>query len=483
MSELNLVLLGPPGSGKGTQGERLQEDLELPYYATGDILRAAVREGTELGRAAKDYMDRGDLVPDEVIVGMIGERIDSSEAADGFILDGFPRTAPQAQALATKLAELGRELTAVLLIDVSDEEVVRRLGGRRTCVENGHVFHVEFNPPKQEGVCDVDGSELVVRDDDKPEVIRHRLEQYHAKTAPLIEHYDSQSLLRQIDGAASPDAVADEIQRTLATLRLEAAREGTSVYKMIIRKTPEQVDKMAAAGEILVRCLHMLKAKARPGVTTKELDLAAEKLIRSQGAEPAFKGYRGFPGSICASPNSMVVHGIPGHYECKRGDVLSVDVGVIKDGWVADAAMTMPIGPIEAEARKLLDVTKTSLFAGVEQMQPGNKLGDVSAAIQRAVEIEGLSVIRTLVGHGIGREMHEDPQVPNFGTAGKGPVLEEGTVLAIEPMVNAGGPLVRMGDDGWAVYSQDGSLAAHFEFTVAVTADGPRILTPWHEES
>jgi len=222
MSELNLVLLGPPGSGKGTQGERLQQDLELPYYATGDILRAAVREGTELGKAAKDYMDRGDLVPDEVIVGMIGERIDSSEAVDGFILDGFPRTAPQAEALAAKLGELGRELTAVLLIDVSDEEVVRRLGGRRTCVENGHVFHVEFNPPKQEGVCDVDGSELIVRDDDKPEVIRHRLEQYHEKTAPLIEHYDSQSLLRQIDGAATPDAVADEIQRTLATLRLEA---------------------------------------------------------------------------------------------------------------------------------------------------------------------------------------------------------------------------------------------------------------------
>ena len=190
MSEQNLVLLGPPGSGKGTQGERLQEELQLPYYATGDILRAAVREGTELGRAAKEYMDRGDLVPDEVIVGMIGERIDSAEAADGFILDGFPRTAPQAEALAEKLAELGRELTSVLLIDVSDEEVVRRLGGRRTCVENGHVFHVEFNPPQQEGVCDVDGSELVVRDDDKPEVIRHRLEQYHSKTAPLIEHYD-----------------------------------------------------------------------------------------------------------------------------------------------------------------------------------------------------------------------------------------------------------------------------------------------------
>jgi methionyl aminopeptidase len=251
---------------------------------------------------------------------------------------------------------------------------------------------------------------------------------------------------------------------------------------MIVKKTPAQVDEMAVAGEILVRCLQMLAAKARPGVSTKELDLAAEKLIRAQGAEPAFKGYRGFPASICASPNSMVVHGIPGADELKRGDVLSIDVGVIKDGWVTDAAMTVPIGSIDPAARKLLDVTRGALFAGVEQMQPGNRLGDVSAAIQRAVEIEGLSIIRTLVGHGIGREMHEDPQVPNFGTPGKGPLLEEGTVLAIEPMVNAGGPLVRMGDDGWAVYSDDGSLAAHFEFTVAVTADGPRILTPWHED-
>jgi len=239
---------------------------------------------------------------------------------------------------------------------------------------------------------------------------------------------------------------------------------------------------MATSGRILVRCLRMLAAKARPGVTTKELDAAAEKFIRSQGAEPAFKGYRGFPGSICASPNSMVVHGIPSPYALKRGDVLSVDVGVVKDGWVADAAITVPIGSISPEARKLLDVTKAALFAGAEQMRPGNHLGDVSAAIQKAVEIEGLSIIRTLVGHGIGRDMHEDPQVPNFGEPGKGPELEEGAVLAIEPMVNAGGPLVKIGDDGWAVYSEDGSLAAHFEFTVAVTADGPRILTPWHED-
>jgi len=250
---------------------------------------------------------------------------------------------------------------------------------------------------------------------------------------------------------------------------------------MIIKKTPEQVDQMAASGEVLVRCLKMLAAKARPGVTTGELDEAAEKFIRSQGATPAFKGYRGFPGSICASPNSMVVHGIPGSYELQRGDVLSIDVGVVKDGWVADAAMTVPVGEVSAEATKLLELTKASLFAGVEQMRPGNHLGDVSAAIQHTVEAEGMSIIRTLVGHGIGREMHEEPQVPNFGEPGKGPELEVGTVLAIEPMVNVGGPLVRMDDDGWSVYSDDGSLAAHFEFTVAVTADGPRILTPWHE--
>jgi methionyl aminopeptidase len=251
---------------------------------------------------------------------------------------------------------------------------------------------------------------------------------------------------------------------------------------MIIKKTPEQIEKMAASGAILVRCLKMLASKARAGVTTEELDAVAEKFIRSQGAIPAFKGYRGFPGSICASPNSMVVHGIPDGYELKRGDVLSIDVGVVKDGWVSDAAITVPVGPISPEGKKLLDVTKASLFSGVEQMRPGNHLGDVSAAIQRAVEIEGLSIIRTLVGHGIGQDMHEEPQVPNFGEPGRGPELEEGMVLAIEPMVNAGGPLVRMDDDGWAVYSEDGSLAAHFEFTVAVTADGPRILTPWHEE-
>lgn len=221
MPELNLVLLGPPGSGKGTQGERLHEDLRLPYYATGDILRAAVRDNTEVGLSAKEYMDRGDLVPDDVIVGVIAERIDSSVALDGFILDGFPRTTSQAEALDAKLAELGRAVNAVLLIDVGDDELVRRLGGRRTCSENGHVFHVDFNPPKQDAVCDLDGSELIVRDDDKPEVIRKRLETYHEKTEPLVDYYDQRSVLRRIAGEALPDEVGEEIRRTLATMRLE----------------------------------------------------------------------------------------------------------------------------------------------------------------------------------------------------------------------------------------------------------------------
>jgi methionyl aminopeptidase len=248
----------------------------------------------------------------------------------------------------------------------------------------------------------------------------------------------------------------------------------------IVRKTPEEIERIAASGRVLARCHRLLRSKARAGVTTDELDEAAERFIHSQGATPAFKGYRGFPGSICASPNSMVVHGIPGDYELSRGDILSIDIGVDLDGWISDAAVTLAIGPVSDVAAGLLESTSASLFEGIEQCVAGNRLGDVSAAIQRRVEADGHSVIRSLVGHGVGREMHEDPQIPNFGTPGSGPLLEEGMVLAIEPMVNVGGPDVRLAPDNWSVYSEDGSLAAHFEHTVAITADGPRILTPWH---
>jgi methionyl aminopeptidase len=250
---------------------------------------------------------------------------------------------------------------------------------------------------------------------------------------------------------------------------------------VIVKKSPAEIDKMARAGEILVRTMDLLAGKVRPGVTTGDLDAAAERFIRSQGATPAFKGYRGFTGSICASPNDMVVHGIPGRFKLSRGDVLSVDIGVVYDGWVADAARTFAVGEITPVAEKLLEVTEGSLFKAVEQCRPGNRLGDVGHAVQEHVESNGFSVVRSLVGHGIGREMHEEPQIPNYGAPGKGVPLEPGMVLAIEPMVTAGRHGVRMGDDGWAIYAQDGSLAAHFEFTVAITEDGPRILTPWHE--
>ena len=237
---------------------------------------------------------------------------------------------------------------------------------------------------------------------------------------------------------------------------------------------------MAAAGAILAATLDLMENSVRVGVSTAELDTIAERFIRSRGAEPTFKGYRGFPGSICASPNAMIVHGIPGSSRLDRGDIISIDVGVTLDGWVADAARTFTVEEIGKTERNLLTATEESLHAGVQQCVVGNRMGDVSSTIQQVAEGASLAVVRSLVGHGVGRSMHEDPQVPNYGKPGKGPQLEEGMVLAIEPMTTAGRPGVRMGGDGWAIYSQDGSPAAHFEFTVAITAQGPRVLTPWH---
>jgi adenylate kinase len=219
---MNLILVGPPGAGKGTQAERLVEDFDLPYYATGDILRAAVKAESELGREAKAYMDEGKLVPDDLICRVIMDRLDSGEADDGFLLDGFPRTTGQAETLEEALDRRGRSLTAALLVDAPDDEVIRRLSGRRVCSKNGHVYHVEFDPPKNDDVCDQDGSRLIQRDDDKPETIKKRLVVYHDQTEPLIEWYEERGLLRRFDGARSPDEVHGHIRATLATLRLEA---------------------------------------------------------------------------------------------------------------------------------------------------------------------------------------------------------------------------------------------------------------------
>jgi methionyl aminopeptidase len=246
---------------------------------------------------------------------------------------------------------------------------------------------------------------------------------------------------------------------------------------VIVRKSKNEVGKIAAAGRVLAGCLEMLADAVAPGVTTKALDRLAEEYIRSRGGVPTFLGYRGFPASICASPNHMVVHGIPGKYTIAEGDVMSLDVGVTLDGYVADSALTVAVGTVDERTERLLEATRISLEAAIEQCRAGNRLGDVSHAVQTVVEAAGFAVVRSLVGHGVGKLMHEDPQIPNYGAPGRGPVLEEGMVFAIEPMVNAGGFDVYVAEDGWAIYTADGSLSAHFEHTVAIGAAGPQVLT------
>ncbi|HEY6015991.1 MAG TPA: type I methionyl aminopeptidase [Gaiellaceae bacterium] len=246
---------------------------------------------------------------------------------------------------------------------------------------------------------------------------------------------------------------------------------------MIIRKSQSEIETMARAGKVVADTLALLEESIRPGVTTEELDRLAEDYIRGQGGYPTFKGYKGYPAAICASPNDMVVHGIPGGYRLADGDVLSIDVGVTLDGFVADSAWTYAVGEISPEADRLLDACQRALYAGIEQARLGNDVGDISAAVQRVTEDAGFSVIRSLVGHGVGRSMHEDPQVPNFAGPYRGPKLQEGMTIAIEPMITAGGAEVFLHDDDWSISTEDASLAAHFEHTVAVTAEGPRILT------
>jgi methionyl aminopeptidase len=246
---------------------------------------------------------------------------------------------------------------------------------------------------------------------------------------------------------------------------------------MIIRKSKAEIEQMAAAGRVVAETLVLIGEHARPGVTTGELDRIAAEFIRAQGGVPTFEGYRGYPAAICASPNEMVVHGIPGPYELADGDVLSIDVGVTLGGFVADSAYTFAIGGIAPEAQRLLDVGQDALAAGVDQCRAGGRLSDISHSIQAVVEAAGFSVVRSLVGHGVGRSMHEDPQIPNFGEPGRGPRLQTGMVFAIEPMINAGDDPVYVLEDQWSISSEDGSLSAHFEHTVAITDDGPRILT------
>ncbi len=246
---------------------------------------------------------------------------------------------------------------------------------------------------------------------------------------------------------------------------------------MIIRKSTEEIERMARAGRVVVDTLTLIGEHVRPGVTTAELDELAEEFITGQGGYPTFKGYRGYPAATCISPNGMIVHGIPGPYELGGGDIVSVDIGVTLDGFVADSAYTFAVGEISAEAERLLDTCRAALGAGIERCRAGNRLSDISHAVQQVTESAGFSVVRSLVGHGVGRSMHEDPQIPNYGQPGRGPLLAEGMTFAIEPMINIGAPEIVVHDDEWSISTADGSLSAHFEHTVAVTEAGARILT------
>jgi methionyl aminopeptidase len=246
---------------------------------------------------------------------------------------------------------------------------------------------------------------------------------------------------------------------------------------VIVRKSKREIETMARAGDVVAAVLELIGETIRPGMTTAELDRLAEREIRARGGAPTFKGYRGFPASICTSPSDMVVHGIPGPYRLEDGDILSFDVGVTLDGFVADSAYTFAVGDIDTDAQQLLDVCQSALAAGIAEARVGNRIGDVSAAIQRVTEEAGFSVVKTLVGHGVGRSMHEEPQIPNFGVPGRGPELASGMTLAIEPMINAGGEDVVIARDGWSIFAADGSLSAHFEHTVAIDEDGPLVLT------
>ncbi|MGV8057380.1 MAG: type I methionyl aminopeptidase [Smithellaceae bacterium] len=246
---------------------------------------------------------------------------------------------------------------------------------------------------------------------------------------------------------------------------------------MVILKLPEEIERARASNHIVAEVLSKLRDKVKPGVTTKELDIFAEELALKRGAKPAFKGYRGYPYSLCTSINEEVVHGMPSARILKEGDIVGLDFGVCYKGFFGDATITLPVGKVALSALKLIEVTEQSLYAGIEQVKEGNRLGDISAAVQQTVESAGFSVVRDFVGHGIGRNLHEEPQIPNFGKRGRGVELKSGMILAIEPMVNQGDYRVNILPDGWTVITKDGKLSAHFEHSVAITDNGPDILS------
>ena len=411
---MKIIMLGAPGAGKGTQAKKIAAKYSIPHVSTGDIFRANIKNGTELGMKAKSFMDAGGLVPDEITIGMLLDRIHEADCVNGYVLDGFPRTIPQAESLTKALSERGEAVDYAVNVDVPDENIINRMSGRRACLNCGATYHIVYNPSKKEGICDTCGQQLVLRDDDKPETVKKRLSVYHDQTQPLIDYYKNEGIL----------------------------------------------------------------AEVRPGISTKEIDRICEEMIRSYGCIPSFLGYEGYPASVCISINDEVVHGIPNkHRYLNEGDIVSLDTGVIWKGYQSDAARTHMIGEVTPQARKLVEVTQQSFFEGIKFAKAGNHLYDISAAIQKYAESFGFGVVRDLVGHGIGTDMHEEPEIPNFAQKRKGIKLAAGMTLAIEPMITAGRYDVAWMDDGWTVVTEDGSLASHYENTILITDGEPEILS------
>ena len=374
---MKLILLGAPGAGKGTQADIIKKKLNIPTISTGNILRAAVKNGTPTGLKAKEYMDAGKLVPDEVIIGIINERLQESDCANGYILDGVPRTIAQAEALE----QAGIRFDAVVAIEI-------HCGG------------------------------------------------YHTG-----------------DPA------------------------GVGSGRMITLKSPHEIELMRRAGKITAAARALARDMVKPGVTTAQIDKAVFQFIKEQGATPSFLHYNGYPASVCVSVNDEIIHGIPGKRVLQEGDIVSVDVGAFIGGFHGDCAGTYPCGQVSDEALRLIRVTQQSFFEGMKYAREGYRLSDISAAVQAYVEANGFSVVREYVGHGVGRQMHEAPEVPNYGKPGHGPRLLRGMTIAVEPMVNAGTAAIRQMPDGWTVRTADGKNAAHYENTVLITAGEPELLT------
>ena len=358
-----------------------------------------------------------------MVIGIVKDRLQEPDTAKGFLMDGFPRTIPQAEALDKALEGLDRAITKVIVLLVDEELILKRLTGRRVCRKCQTPFHVYFNKPKKEGVCDKCGGELYQRDDDTEATVQNRLEVYRKQTEPLIDYYD-----RGRRGGArrwSPRSRSHlrghrrrpRAGRSVASAEGAGKNSRCSDHKEVAGGDRE--DGPSGRGGPGVSGPSGTRSEA--GCHDRGAGQVGREFIRSKGGVPTFKGYRGFPGSICASPNDMVVHGIPGRVRLREGDILGVDVGVTMEGYIADAAATFPVGEISEEARELLRVTEESLWKGIAQCQIGNRVGDISHAVQTHAEAHGYSVVESMVGHGVGREMHEDPQVPNFGPPGRGP--------------------------------------------------------------